>query len=548
MALIGQRGDSVVRVGGRRDRLGVAALWLVAAVPAGLALWTAVRASRFQVLLDYWHVLAKVTADDGTLLPGMVATYHLDQPFVVPSLLFWADAAWFGGDNRVLTVLTVVLLAAVVVLLPAMLPASLGAVRRAALTAGFAFVVFSSHLAELWLQATNGISWVPAVACGVAAIVLAHRGRAWWAWGMAAVACLCFGAGLPVWFAVTLTSAVRRERVWRVATPLLAGLVVVGFWLVTKPSGPQSLATSAVDPDRRLSVFTAVVGGLWSADQPVVAVIAGGVTVAVLVVLACSVLPRPGREAVSGWLGLGAYGLMLAALVALGRTTTVAVAGGNVGLLGRYGLAAALVMCAVVALVAVFRPGLPVRYLAVGVVTVGLVTHAIGGGKQDSARAAYAPLGVAAVALRVEATNALAALQIEPSVIPAARALGDYPFTSDFTLGCGGPELGQRMDVASARPLPGPDSTESSKGVVDTAPVAADSLLSGWAVVDNRPPRCVLVVDGTGTIAGGGVTGLARPDTPQPGWRAVAAPGTTDLTVLVLADGVFYRVDTDNER
>jgi hypothetical protein len=429
-------------------------------------------------------------------------------------------------------------------MLHAMLPAVLGRVRRAGLTAGFAFLVCSSNLAELWLQATNGISWVPAVACGVAAILLAHRGRVWWAWGLSAVACLCFGAGLPVWFAVALTSAARRDRPWRVATPLVVGLVVVALWLATKPSGPQSMATSAIDPDRRLSVFAAVVGGLWSVDQPVVAVIAGGVTAAVLVVLSYSVLGRSDRQAVSGWLGLGAYGLMLAGLVALGRTTTVAVAGGNVGLLSRYGLAAALVTSAVLALIALARPELPARHLVIGVLAVGLVTHAIGGGKRDSAQAAYAPLGVAAVALRVEAPNALAALQIEPSVIPSARALGDYPFTPDFTLGCGGPELGQRVDLAAARVLPGPDSTGGSQGVVATTPIAADTVLSGWAAIDNQPPRCVVVVDGTGTIVGGGITGLARPDTPQPGWRAVAKPGTTNLTVLAYADGVFYRVTT----
>jgi hypothetical protein len=43
--------------------------WLFAALPAGLALLAAVRAPRMHVLLDFWHVFAKIT-DAGTLLPG----------------------------------------------------------------------------------------------------------------------------------------------------------------------------------------------------------------------------------------------------------------------------------------------------------------------------------------------------------------------------------------------------------------------------------------------------------------------------------------------
>jgi hypothetical protein len=83
--------------------------WLLAAtaiIPVALAGMAAARAPRVHVLLDYWHVLTKITEDDGSQIPGELLTYHLDQPFVVPSLLFWADAAWFGGDNRVLTILS----------------------------------------------------------------------------------------------------------------------------------------------------------------------------------------------------------------------------------------------------------------------------------------------------------------------------------------------------------------------------------------------------------------------------------------------------------
>ncbi|WP_143266264.1 MULTISPECIES: DUF2079 domain-containing protein [Amycolatopsis] len=539
-AVVGKSAGSQAKLS---ERVPVVVLTVLAVVPVGLALWTAARTSRLHVLLDYWHVLAKITSDDGSLVPGQVLTYHLDQPFAVPSLLFWADAAWFGGDNRVLTVLTVLLLAGAVLLLRGMLPSTVPPVIKAALTAGFAWLLLSSHLAELWLQGTNGISWVPAVACGVVAVAAAHRGQVWWAWGAALVACLCFGAGLPVWFAVAVATWLRGERIGRVVTPLLAGLLVVAAWFLTKPAGPQSLATTAIDPDRRLSVFGAALGGLWAVDTPVVAVIAGGATVAALVLLTLPAFRRT-REAapVAGWIALAVYALLLAGLVALGRSTTVAVAGGNVGLLGRYGLAGALATCALLVLVVVARPALPQRYVVTAVVTLGLVTHAIGGGTQDQARANYASLGLAAVALRVEARETLTAMQIEPSAIPAARALGAYPFTDDFSLGCAH-QLGQSLDLTAVPVLPGPADAGTTKGVVDTSVLAGDTVISGWALVQGQVPDCVLVTDAAGTIVGGGVTNVARPDLAWPGWRAVAAPGATGLSVVVASGDALYRVE-----
>ncbi|MFT7869102.1 MULTISPECIES: hypothetical protein [Amycolatopsis] len=55
------------------------------------------------MLLDYWHIFAKITDDNNNLLLGQVFTYHLDQPFAVPSLLFYADATWFGAGVGVPT-------------------------------------------------------------------------------------------------------------------------------------------------------------------------------------------------------------------------------------------------------------------------------------------------------------------------------------------------------------------------------------------------------------------------------------------------------------
>ncbi|WP_410575143.1 DUF2079 domain-containing protein [Amycolatopsis sp. cmx-4-61] len=524
-------------------RLGVVALWIFAAVPVALALLAAVRAPRMHVLLDYWHVFAKITDDNGNLLLGQVFTYHLDQPFVVPSLLFYADAAWFGGDNRVLTVLTVALLAVAVFALRTMLPRTLNPVTRVTLTAAVSWLLFSSHATELWLQGTNGVSWVPAVTFCTIAIACAHRGRPAGAYVAAVLGCLSFGAALPIWFVLAFIAWLRRDSRVRVVLPAAAGLVVLAAWWLTKPAGTQSGATDAFDPDGRLSVAAAAIGGLWSVDIAVLAVIAGGLTIALLALLLRHAVSHRPAATDAGWAGLACYAFALAAMLALGRTTTN-VPGGNVGLISRYVLVAALATTSLLVLTTLHRPQWPTRYLVVAIAALSLVTHAVGGGKADEVRRSYAPLELAAIALRVDAPAALDALHIQRAAGPAARALGAYPFDDSFTLGCHGPELGSHLDLTTARPA-----SADATGALDAPAPAAGGIITGWAVVNGARPDCILITDQTGTVTGGGITGLPlttgqAPKAP-PGataWAATAGPTSGPLTVLAFQAGHLHRL------
>ncbi|WP_328617122.1 DUF2079 domain-containing protein [Amycolatopsis sp. NBC_00355] len=526
-----------------RRRLAIPALWAFTVLPFGLALLAAVRAPRMHVLLDYWHVFAKITDDNGNLLLGQVFTYHLDQPFVVPSLLFYADAAWFGGDNRVLTVLTIALLAIAALALRSMLPQQLSPTVRGALTAGMAWLLFSSHATELWLQSTNGISWAPAVTFCTIAIACAHRGRLAVASGAAFLGCLSFGAALPIWFVIAFILWLRKESRLRVAIPAVAGVVIVAAWWLTKPSEAQSGATAAFDPDGRLSVIAAAVGGLWSADIAVVAVIAGGLTITLLGLLFSRTLDNRHHRTVNrdaGWLGLTLYAFALALMLALGRTTTN-VPGGNVGLISRYVLVAALATIALIVLTTMHRPQWSRRYLVAGVVALSLITHAIGGGKADQVHRSYAPLNLAAIALRVDAPAALDALHIQRGAAPAARALNAYPFNDTFTLGCHGPELGSRLDLTNAQPL--------AHGAIDTPTRESGTIITGWAEINGTTPDCILVTDSTGTVTGGGITGLpltagqtATASTGGTSWQATAGPTTAPIAVLAVRDGRLYKI------
>jgi hypothetical protein len=531
-------------------RPGAVAWWLFAAVPVGLALLAAVRAPRMHVLLDYWHVFAKITDDNGNLLLGQVFTYHLDQPFVVPSLLFYADAAWFGGDNRVLTVLTIALLTVAVLSLRSMLPRQLSPTTRGALTAAMAWLLFSSHATELWLQSTNGISWVPAVTFCTIAIACAHHGRLALASGVAVLGCLSFGAALPIWFVIAFILWLRKESRLRVVIPAAVGIIVIGAWWLTKPAGTQSGATDAFDPDGRLSVIAAAVGGLWTVDVAVVAVIAGGLTIALLALLFSRTLDNRRHRTVdsdAGWLGLTLYAFALALMLALGRTTTN-VPGGNVGLISRYVLVAALATIALVVLTTVHRPQWSRRYLTAGVIALSLITHAIGGGKADQVHRSYAPLNLAAVALRVDAPAALDALHIQRGAAPAARALRAYPFTNAFTLGCHGPELGSHLDLTTAQPLTA-NGPGTAHGALDAPTTGADAIITGWAVINGTQPDCVLIADAAGTVTGGGIIGLplnaGQATTASAGataWQATAGPTSGALTVLAIQGGRLYRI------
>ncbi|MBB5857213.1 DUF2079 domain-containing protein [Amycolatopsis umgeniensis] len=504
------------------------------------------------VLLDYWHVLAKITNDNGSLLADQVFTYHLEQPFVLPSLLFWADAAWFGGDNRVLTVLTVILMAGVVLLLRSMLPPAMSPALKAVLTGGFSWLFFSSHAMELWLQATNGISWVPAVFFCVLAIACAHRGLLWAAIAAAALGCLSFGAALPIWFALALVFLLRGESRARVLIPAAIGVVVIGAWFLTKPSDRQSLASAAFDPDGRISVLAAAIGGLWSANLAIIAVIAGGATLAMLFLLIgrsfINRIEDADRSTMdASWAGVAVYSFALAGMLALGRTTGQ-IPGGNVGLISRYVLIAALATSALLALAVMHRPHWPLRHVATIIITVSLVTHAIGGGKADNVRRDYAPLNLAAIALRVDSPTVLDTLHIQRGASQAARALGAYPFNDSFTLACHGPELGDQLDTRAAIELSSTHPTGGAVGAVDSPTLTGDTLITGWAAIDGAPPDCILITDPNDTVIGGGLTGLpngtattmTRPD--GTAWQAVAPPGATISAVLAAHAGRLYKL------
>lgn len=220
-------------------------------------------------------------------------------------------------------------------------------------------------------------------------------------------------------------------------------------------------------------------------------------------------------------------------LVALGRTSALA-PGGNIGLISRYAIASALVTSALLALATFVRTQWPLTAVVIGICAISLTTHALGGAKADLTRRGYAPLALAPVALRTETTGVLDQLHIQSQVIPAAKALGAYPFNPHFTLGCHGPELGTTINPATATDLP------AAHGAITTPKPGA--LITGWT---DLHPDCILTTNPTGTVTGGGITNLPSPAPGIPdgnAWQATAQPGTGPVTVYAVVGDRLYRV------
>ncbi|GAA2820615.1 hypothetical protein GCM10010452_56080 [Crossiella cryophila] len=522
---------------------------LIGLLPVAASVVEVLRSPRLH-FIDYWTVLSRLTNDDGTLIPRALLGYHHEHPMFVPQFLFWLDARFLGGSNHTLGLLALVLAGGLVVVLNRMLPRELGVLTRTALTVGFVFLVFSTTATELFGQGMSGISWFPVLLSSALALLCAQRGRPWLSFGFGVLACVCHATGFGVWPAIALIAWLRGDKARRVVWPLVVGAAVVAVWAVTVTR--ERISAGRLDADDYLATVASTVGQLWSARVEDLAVGMGAFTAAGVLALTVALirdrgLGRSVSPAAAGFSGLGIFVLAGAAMVAYSRTQF----GVGVGMSGRYAAFAALATAALVVLIVLRRSRIPANTVVAGVLVLSAVTWVLGNGQAGIQRRLYPNQEVAAVALRVNATAQLARLRVKPEVRPAALALGVYPFNSDFSLGCGaGRELGDKVDLSTVKDLAQPGDPGPNTGHVDTGPVRGDAEITGWALVRNQAPDCVLVLDQAGTVVGGGVAGLTRRDLAQQlridemnaGFSAVATPGSTAPSVVVRSGGELYRV------
>ncbi len=435
-----------------------------------------------------------------------------------------------------------------------MLPAALTGSRRIAVMVALSALVFSSAAMIYFGIGMMGVQWLLGLAPTVVAIAFAHRGRTIPAVVIALLASVGHGSALPVWLALGLVAWLRRDRLWRVALPLAGGLAVFVLWQ-SVPASTSYPKPMLIGADTLLATTLASIGKVWSADSLDLAIVAGAITVGIVAVLGVvagrerlgeppRVLEAPvGRLA--GWFGLAAHMLIAAMMIGIGRGGYGTVE----GLAYRYVELSLLLVCALLVIVVTRGPRVVRANTMAVALVVALASYAVGTANAAEARRQYATTPTLAVAMRLDAKAVIKKEYAYPDLLQVLRSMRVYPFTDDFTLGCGGRELGNKIDLGGVRDLPGPGEQRQTAGYIETPGVRGDVELNGWAMIDGQQAECVLVVDGSGTVVGGGSVGLPRKDvlaaawgTGRSGWQAVAAPGVPDASVLVRYRGAFYRL------
>jgi hypothetical protein len=520
------------------------AVELLALVPA-IATVLAVAAGQRLQYTDFWYVLIRVTNGDGSLyIPGMRVLQN-EHPLMLPSVLYWLDARLADGDNRILGYLVVVIAAVTVLLLRSALPKTLPPLLRAGLVVAASALVFSPHGIHNFVRSMSGSAWLTANLLVIVGLLLAYRRKWWLAWVFGLLACMSYGTAFAIWPAFALMATIGREKWWRRLVPLGVGLVVVVVWLGLKPAVDPG-GQPANDLASLLYTFFAVIGHLWTADNAGVAVFAGIVVVAIYGWLASNKIARD--TSLRFWWTLACYAFLASAMIATARIDF----GSDFGLSPRYTSLSVLMAVPAIVLVAVVvhrSHGEAATKFAIVAMALGLIGFTLGSPTAATIRSQDGEHQLQAVALRVGIGDAFGAILPPANVlVPRLKDMELYPFSDDFTLGCGGPELGTRLDNAKMVRLPPGDSRNprTVAGSVDEVePKDEGVIVRGWATGVANPVRCAVVVDTTGKVTGGGLTHLPRPDVTAElsgiaadvGFSVIAPANKADRVVIFLTSG-----------
>lgn len=510
-----------------------------------LAMVLAVHAGQRLQYTDFWYVLMRITTGDGSLyLPG-TTVLHNEHPMTLPSLLYWLDAKLFDGNNRIMGYGVVLVAVLTLVLLRAALPKTLPPLLRAGIVVTASALVFSPHGIHNFVRAMSGTAWLTANLLVITGLLLAYHRKWWPAWLFGLLGCVSYGTAFAVWPAFALMATIGREKLWRRLVPLGVGLVVVVVWIALKPAVAPG-GQPAHDLASLLYTMFAVIGHLWTADNAGVAVIAGVVVVAVYVWLLTTKFARD--ASLRFWWALACHAVIASAMIAAARIDF----GTDFGLSSRYTSLSVLMAVPAIVLTAVvaYRAlGERATKLTIVALALGLVGFTLGSPTAAMIRSEDAEHQLQAVALRAGVGDSFGStLPRARIMVPRLKAMGLYPFNGDFTLGCGGPELGSKLDNARMVPLPHADgrNPKTVAGSVDKVEQKNGGVIvRGWATGLDDPVRCAVMVDTTGEVTGGGVTHLPRKDVitllngiaPDVGFSVIAPANRADRVVVILESG-----------
>lgn len=508
---------------------------------------------------DYWWVLLDITNEDGSLRPEALFGFRNEHPFLLPSVLFWLSARYGNGLNQPLGWVVIGFGVGCVLLVRAMLPKDLNRWQRAALVLATSTLVFNPHGIHNFVRSMSGASWVLAMLLVLAALFAMQRRHGLTAVLLGLLASVSYGTSFAVWPALTVVAWMRGyRRRWQI-TPMAVGIVVVATWLVLRgPRGGGGNSPTS-DPAQALLSGLSMLGMQWTGTEPSVALLAGVVGLTLL----CLHFPTTaaGRHDSAEWWGLAVYAVGCAVMIAGSR----AAFGEDAGLQSRYNSMAAALWIAVLVVVIAWPRWAALRQGAVLGTVVSTV--ALGAPTAQSIRDDQPNQEMLAVAARAGVPDSFSDRFPQPAeLLPRLRALGHYPFSEEFTLGCGdNVEIGNRVDTGAWR-TPSVDSYREPQGApdgrdvllnVETDQVTGNArMLDGWAISGIERARCVAVLDQTGTVVGGGTVDIPRPDAESKtdgieiglGYEAIAPADTTGPLRLAFhfPDGWWIRPLTQN--
>ncbi|MBB4906794.1 hypothetical protein [Actinophytocola algeriensis] len=515
----------------------------LALVPAAAMTIEVARAPELH-FVDYWYALVRFVSLDGSLNFGGLWKASNEHLIAVPSMLYYGDATIFGGDQRILGYLDILIALATVVLIRFAIPRSLPVVVRASIVLASSALIFSLHGLHNFTHAMSGAAWLTANLISVGALLFAVKGKWWPAWGMALLGSITYGTAFAVWPSLALVAILRKEPVWRRVLPLALGAVIVVGWM----SVNHNAAGSGTESDIGTAIYGlfAVIGKVWTANNTGMAVFAGAVIVAGYATMA-TVKAAKAPE-LRFWWGLGCHGFFGSAMIAVSRIDF----GLDYSQHSRYTSVSVLVSLPLLVIIGTVVHSFAARHwrkIAVAFAVAGVTGFALGVPTADTVRAENADHEIKSVALRAGYLNAFGwALPPEGhQLVPRLEALGHYPFNDDFTLGCGGPELGDTIDMSGVEEIGFPTggrTPASPAGVVDLVEEKPGSrLVWGWATGVKDPVRCTVLVDSSDKVVGGGVSDRVRSDIAQQylGINAdtgfgMVGPDEDDLRVVVILE------------
>jgi hypothetical protein len=516
---------------------------LLALVPVAAMTIEVAKSSKLHYV-DYWYALVRFVNMDGSLNIGGLFKSSNEHLIAVPSLMYYGDATVFGGDQRILGVVDIVVAVATVVLIRFAIPKSLPAVVRASIVLASAALIFSLHGLHNYTHAMSGAAWLTANLISVGALLFAVKGKWGPAWGMALLGSITYGTAFAVWPSLALVAIMRKEPMRRRVLPLVAGAVIVGGWM----SVNHNAAGSGTESDIGTAIFglLAVIGKIWTANNTGVAVLAGAAILGGYGALATVKAAR--APELRFWWGLACHGFFGSAMIAISRIDF----GLDYSQHSRYTSVSVLVSLPLLVIAGTVVHSFAARHwrkIAVGFAVAGVTGFALGVPTADTVRTEDVDHDIQSVALRAGYLNAFG-WALPPTghkLVPRLEALGHYPFNDSFTLGCGGPELGDNIDLTGVKemiPPAGGRTPASPAGTVDKVEEKPGSqLVWGWATGVKDPVRCTVLVDSTGKVVGGGVSDRVRSDIAQQylGINAdtgfgMVGPDDPDLRVVVILE------------